>query len=434
MPETPFHVIGGIFATYPVRPDEAFANLLRQRLPAEVEPPKTLSSRRRKLWEVPHKFHCPVIGVCFEVDHLRNLMAKVMHFPRATSDFVLHTTAVGACETRTQLAELLHKNMEKRFRPVIQRFAITKDSDELRQRWHEASRAGTDIPGALWASWTHPACDALLEQEIYADIHMIQHQIGTGARADLTTLKTLKSENGELHKQLQNARREVEILRSEKSSDIKLLTQRISTLRVEMAGKEAWAANLLGQFETLQQSISDLKDRQTLARRASDAEARTVALTAYAATLEVKVEHLQALSRHAEATINQLIAPEENSLTLASHQENTSAALSGKSVLCVGGRAGSVDAYRQIIEQRGGRFIHHDGGLEENLHRIDTALSAADLVVCQAGCISHNAYWRVKEQCKRTGKQCVFIKSAGVSSFARLVSEVCQKAALVIPS
>lgn len=433
MPEIPFHVVGGTFASPHARPEEALANLLRQRLPVEVEPPKMLSSRRRKLWEVPHKFHCPVIGVCFEVDHLRSLMAKVMHFPHDTSDFVLHTTAVGACETRTQLAELLHKNMEKRFRPVIQRFAITKDSEGLRQRWHEASRAGTDIPAILWASWTHPACDALLEQEIYADIHMIQHQVGTGTRADLTKLKTLKTENGELHKQLQGARREVEMLRSEKSSEIKLLTQRISALRVEMAGKEAWAANLLGQFKTLQQSMPDLKDRQTLARRATDAEARAVALTAHAAALEIKVERLQTLSRHAEATINQLIAPEENPLALAIHRESNSTALSGRSVLCVGGRAGSVDSYRQIIEQRGGRFMHHDGGLEENLHRIDTALTAADLVVCQAGCISHNAYWRVKEQCKRTGKPCIFIKSAGVSSFERLVSEVCQEAAAVTP-
>ncbi|MDQ5879712.1 MAG: hypothetical protein QG638_2449, partial [Pseudomonadota bacterium] len=48
----------------------------------------------------------------------------------------------------------------------------------------------------------------------------------------------------------------------------------------------------------------------------------------------------------------------------------------------------------------------------------------ADIVICQAGCISHNAYWRVKEHCKRTGKRCVFVKSAGVASFDRAVGEV----------
>jgi hypothetical protein len=67
---------------------------------------------------------------------------------------------------------------------------------------------------------------------------------------------------------------------------------------------------------------------------------------------------------------------------------------------------------------------YHDGGLEESLHRIDSALAAADIVICQAGCISHNAYWRVKELCKRTGKPCMFVKNSGVSSFGRVVSEL----------
>ena len=106
--------------------------------------------------------------------------------------------------------------------------------------------------------------------------------------------------------------------------------------------------------------------------------------------------------------------------------------LSGKCILCVGGRSGAVDAYRREVEQRGGSFLHHDGGLEESLHRIDSALAAADLVICQAGCISHNAYWRVKEQCKRTGKQCVFIKSSGVSSFGRIVSAACLPAETIL--
>jgi hypothetical protein len=97
--------------------------------------------------------------------------------------------------------------------------------------------------------------------------------------------------------------------------------------------------------------------------------------------------------------------------------------LSGKCVLCVGGRTGAIDAYRQAVEQRGGRFLHHDGGVEESLHRIDAALAAADLVICQAGCISHNAYWRVKEQCKRTGKRCIFLKASGISTFGRIVAE-----------
>jgi hypothetical protein len=91
---------------------------------------------------------------------------------------VLHTTAVGACENRSRLAELLHKTLEKRYALTIRRFAASKTADGVRQLWREATASGVELPGALWAAWTHPACDSLLEHEIYGDIHMIQHQLG----------------------------------------------------------------------------------------------------------------------------------------------------------------------------------------------------------------------------------------------------------------
>jgi hypothetical protein len=125
----------------------------------------------------------------------------------------------------------------------------------------------------------------------------------------------------------------------------------------------------------------------------------------------------------AEKTIQFLLAESASPTNDATTPDDIEANLSGKSILCVGGRSGSIDSYRQVIEQRGGRFLHHDGGLEESLHRIDGFLAAADLVICQAGCISHNAYWRVKEQCKRTGKPCIYMKNSGASGLSRLIDE-----------
>jgi hypothetical protein len=351
-----------------------------------------------------------------------------MHFPKDTTDFVLHTTAVGACENRSQLAELLHKNLEKRFKLTTRRFAASKDGESLRRLWREAARTGIDIPAALWASWTHPACDTLLEQEIYGDIHMIQHQIGTGTRADLAMLKALQADNIQLRRQLDVARGELETQRNERARENQRLNQRITQLQAEQAGKEALAANLTGQLSNLRESLPDLKDRQSLLRRVSDAEARALALTARANEVEAEAERLRELNRHAEETIQHWLAAGESARRSASPDaDEAPTSLTGKCILCVGGRSGTIDGYRQVVEQRGGRFLHHDGGLEESLHRIDAALSAADLVICQAGCISHNAYWRVKEQCKRTGKQCVFIKTAGVSSFDRAVSANCRE-------
>jgi hypothetical protein len=347
-----------------------------------------------------------------------------MHFPADTTDFVLHTTAVGSCQVRSKLAELLQKQLEKRFQPTIRRFAAAKDIGALRALWREATGSGIEIAAALWATWTHPACDSTLEHEVYGDIHMIQHQVGTGTRADLKTLKAQKAENQLLKQQLEKARQESESLRQEKSTETQALGQRIIDLRAELAGRDAKIANQAGQLDLLRNSLPDLKDRQSLMRRATDAEARCIALTAEAESRESQIWHLRQRLRHAEETINQLIAQDASDEAAAIAETCAPEKLSGKCVLCVGGRTGNIDAYRQVVEQSGGRFMHHDGGLEESLHRIDSALSAADLVICQAGCISHNAYWRVKEQCRRTGKPCLFVRNAGVSSFGRVISQV----------
>jgi len=357
---------------------------------------------------------------------LRTLMHKVMHLPRDTSDFVLHTTAVGACETRTVLADLLHKTLEKRYAAVIRRFAATKTAEGVRRLWLEAVASGMELPGALWAAWTHPACDSLLEHDIYGDIHMIQHQVGTGARADLKALQALRAENAELRRQIDTLRQDAEAARNEKASETRALGERLTELRAEQAGRDACIARLSADLAKLRDSLPELRQRQALARRAEDAEARASALTAQC---REQAETLERLRRRVDELENTAPLPAASLPSAQPHamstRETAVESLDGKCVLCVGGRSGAMDAYRDAVERQGGRFLHHDGGLEESLHRIDGALAAADLVICQAGCISHNAYWRVKEQCKRTGKPCLFVKRGGISSFGRILADIC---------
>ncbi len=431
MSQVPYHVAGGLFAAKPAAaPGQGLSDFGRflpstAAVAADGPPPdQAAGSRRRKLWEINHKFHCPVIGSCIPVAELRALMKKVMHFPADTGDFVLHTTAVGACETRSRLAELLHKHLEKRFALTVKQFAAAKTSQQLGELWRQAVRQGSHIPAALWAAWTHPACDPVLEQLIYGDIHMIQHQLGTGTRADLKAMQALRDENRELLGQLEKLRQENEALRREKADETGTLGQRIVDLRAALAGRDASLATTAGQLAQLRESLPDLKDRLSLLRRAADAEARIAALTAHAASQQDEIERLRRQLADAGETIDQLATTDDPGGAGPDPGAPPAEKLSGKCVLCVGGRSGAVDAYRQVVEQCGGRFLHHDGGLEESLHRIDGVLAAADVVICQAGCISHNAYWRVKERCKRTGKPCLFVKGAGVSSFGRVVSEL----------
>lgn len=40
---------------------------------------------------------------------------------------------------------------------------------------------------------------------------------------------------------------------------------------------------------------------------------------------------------------------------------------------------------------------------------LEASLEAADLVICQTGCLSHGDYWRVQDHCKRSGKPCMLV-------------------------
>lgn len=43
------------------------------------------------------------------------------------------------------------------------------------------------------------------------------------------------------------------------------------------------------------------------------------------------------------------------------------------------------------------------------LQDLSRSLAAAELVICQTGCLSHKDYWRVRNACRRTGKTCVLV-------------------------
>lgn len=84
------------------------------------------------------------------------------------------------------------------------------------------------------------------------------------------------------------------------------------------------------------------------------------------------------------------------------------AAEQGKKVVLWIGRTddmatGAIDKAARAIDAR--LVTAGDTGTAE----FDEGLAEADLVICQTGCVSHRAWWRVKDYCQRTGKRCVLV-------------------------
>ncbi len=379
------------------------------------------TSRRRRLWELPHKYHCPIIGVCFDVAELRKIVGRVLKYPADTTDYVWHTIAVGVCDTRCPMSEQFGRILDRRFAVMIRRLSACKTPEDLCQAWRSICLAGIEIPAGLWAACTHPACDGELELEIHSDIHMIQHQVGAGVRVDRKAMQHLRAENSRLCQALAETSKYHEQQRAESVDAMQALNQKNAALQAEVSAREASNQRLRAELDQLRSAMPDLPERQRLLARLQEVESMLQAAREHESNLEKEVCRLRDFAVSAEETIEILTS---NAHSDEDGQETVPGrSLSGKSVLCVGGRSGAMNSYREVVEQFGGRFMHHDGGREESLHRIDSALAAADIVICQAGCISHNAYWRVKDQCKRTGKPCMFVKNAGLSSFERIIEQ-----------
>lgn len=395
---------------------------------------KTISSSRRKrLWDLSRDTHCPVVGVCIPLSVLRRLVSKVLGGIPQADDYEIHVGAIAECGHRNRMSEVLQEDLDRRYALTIKRFRAAKSAQALTQLWLDAIYQG-DVAGAFWAGLTHPMCDTGLQEGMCRDMHMLQHQAGATVRADIVRFNALLEENAVLGREMGRHQERHTRLMQEKTNEVEKLQQQIVQLRAENIGKDSVIAYLNNDLQQLRSEIPELDSRQKLQQKITQMQQRHHELEQQLRELKQKqitTEKTQALENHtAPPAIEQEPAPKHRTIpiTLQLQQRN---------VLCVGGRSGNVSSYRDLIERVGGRFIHHDGGMEDNSSLLESSLAAADLVICQTGCISHSAYWRVKEFCKRTGKRCVFVENPSVSSLARglqLASEEMQAPTSTMPA
>jgi Uncharacterized protein conserved in bacteria (DUF2325) len=378
--------------------------------------PPRRSSRRRRLWELEGHAHCPVVGMCLPIGALRRVFEKAGRADIPTEDYELHCDAMTQCKLRTPIAEAMQREFDRRFAVALQQSNKLKSHVELSDWWREARR-GPDLAGAVWATLTHSRCTHALEHQVLGEVHMLQHQVGATQRVDgarfestLQELADARRMIAELHERLQ--KQAADHARDFDRQQVLLLRGRAEVLQLDTS-----SAALRDELDRLTASIPGLKKHEALSRENQMQRDRMVDLERALTEARQEIER-QRKRADAAATIEP--SPVQQPLADAAP---VAISLDERSILCVGGRPASVPLYRHIVERNGGRFMHHDGGDEQNVSRLDATLAAADLVICQTGCISHDAYWRVKDHCKRTGKPCVFVENPGTASLRRALAE-----------
>ncbi|MHB1121345.1 MAG: DUF2325 domain-containing protein [Ramlibacter sp.] len=382
--------------------------------PAAALPTPGAGSRRRRLWDLDGHAHCPVLGVCLPLAVLRKLATKVLAQQAPADDYELHCLAVAECKQRTPLAEAVQRELDGRCQRALRESAALKTSEALLQWWQQAL-GRNELAAALWAALTHPRCTPQLAKRVEGDVHMLQHQVGMATRVDLLRFDALVKENAILVRELAAADQRSTRREQEHTRLGQLQQAEIARLRAQLIGHESTAAQLRHELSRLEAAARDLPGRLALAQQRDELRQRQHELQRLVLQAGQEADRQRRRAEEAEAM-------QQRSAAASSPEcagEERLPTLDERAILCVGGRTASVPAYRQLVERSGARFLHHDGGEEDSAARLDTTLSAADLVICQTGCISHNAYWRVKDHCKRTGKRCIFVENPSSAGLKR---------------
>ena len=386
----------------------------------------TQGSRRRRLWDLDGHAHCPVVGVCLPIAALRRLLNRVLGGQAVADDYELHCGVITECKLRTRISEAVQKELDRRYLPALRLAAKAKTTEALATYWHEAS-AGKDLAGAFWAVLTHARCTSALEHAVLGEVHMLQHQVGSAVRADLARFEALFDENAILSRELGAAQQRSARQVAEHTRQAEQRQAELVRVRAELIGRDTALAMAREQLQLLEEAAPGLRSRFELAREGQRQAEQIHDLQR--ALLQSQQEAGRQRRRADEAILELLHRDTQQQQVVTDLDEATAshdglAALQNRAVLCVGGRTAVVPVYRQLIERTGGRFMHHDGGEEDSAAKLDSTLAAADLVICQTGCISHDAYWRVKDHCKRTGKRCVFVDTPSRAGLERALNEV----------
>ncbi|HLI20695.1 MAG TPA: DUF2325 domain-containing protein [Stellaceae bacterium] len=390
------------------------ALLYRQAAPGDAQPPAP-----RKIWEMDSSLHCSVIGTCLTSGELRALIGK-FHPPLAAkpTEHVLHTIAVAAASRHSLLSKQIQKALDRRHAAARRHFDAAKSVEALRALWAEARQAG-EIPGAYWAILTHPLTSDAFLREVFGDVHMLSHLVGAANRADIRRLHQLEEEKAALEAKLlrQEAQLRDGILARE--AKIRELNEALSA-RIEQQRKDAAAAegDSPAASAVLHGVVADLKkllDRETRRREKAERRAEELAQSCQ------KTERAYAAMTEEAAALRAEIDALEMQLDASSSEADAAERLDlgGATLLYVGGRPHQIARLKAIVEVASGRFMHHDGGIEERADLLPGLVSRADIALFPVDCISHRAALMLKRLCQQAGKPYLPLRSTGVAAMLR---------------
>ena len=411
--------------------------------------------KRKKLWEIQEGYHCSVVGTCLSKSDLQTLgRKKLFSLSSDSSEYEVHSALVGLASVRQPQSRYLQKLLDKKHHQAVTRYRAADSEEKVLRLWDEDFESGR-VAGAYWAVMTHPVPGYRLISTIYGRVHMLGHECMTQFQYRKKSIEQLRTRLKLFEEVLSSERqisRETAVVMQEKDKLIMGLRREHDTLQEtntafslrirdfetnrayralmeerdrigdELAASRQECNLLCGNMDVISRERDEMQAELERTRsEASDMKKALMDTRRQIRKIEAELHALKAFRYTGAEMEDQCIVCDDRDTERCPGPD-----LCGKIVLYVGGMHNLVPRYRNLVEEHGGRFLHHDGGREAARSLLPKLLHTADAVVCPVDCISHDACTCVKKMCKRNDKPFVMMRSAGLSSLARGLAEIVQ--------
>lgn len=369
-----------------------------------AQQPTRAASRRLALWEIDGGMQCSIIGTCLGDNDLIAVIRKSkLQVARDAKSYDIHSYCVHAASKSSPFSRALTKLLDRRFAGAIRLIDKADTESEMRAAW-ERMRDSGQIAGGYWAIMSHAHVPGPMKLRVFGEVHMLSHLNGHGAN--------------QLALRLAEAERKI--------ADLETRLKRTEQAKLEaLAERDAAKSGLAAAAVRGPANVTALSS----ALRSGDSKARADQRLAKCTRALVIA---RARARHAEDTITQLSSRSTTSRPAAVPEQAPPADVSApaaepalpRRILYIGGRAAVVPHLREVAEAREANFLHHDGGIEDSLHRIEEMIEGCDAVVCPIDCISHGACRMAKSLCQRLNKRFLPIPTSSRSGFERALEQL----------
>jgi len=388
-------------------------------------------SQRLTLWGLEPRFHCSIVGTCLTLNELQKLGKKIgisKHILR--DNYHLHSAFVSIVATQSMEAKLINKYLNKKYKETITRFSHAREASALSALWEESLSTG-NIDSAFWALATHTHVSTEFILRILGKVHMLSHLSGEKVRVDMLELSQLRRTLPELEQKLNILEKKSQAALRNKDKLVQQLGIKVSKLsdneqHLKQENNRLHEIQQQHESNIIKQDNEQLSKKlyasENLVRRAQKQTQEWKSLASVRVKDYDQLEDQMLLLKDEQKTVEQALQNFLSPPCIDGSSKNID--LCNRCILFVGGRNRQSAHFRAVVEKLNGRFLHHDGGVEESSQRLTALVSQSDAVLCPLDCVSHDAMNRIKRDCKHQGKSLQLLRQSGLATFTHGLHQI----------